>query len=333
MDSLLYVIIGGFIFVVAIASVWGRISLRNQLERTAKSQVLPLSVKPRTSITIERDGGLLWLRPFKIYINRRYVGDISPQEVRSFAVSPGSHTIDVRLDWLRSKVVQTDVLENQASRIQCGIKSLFYRPNAPVWTSLLFRHRNVIYLDQIQSCTPVNAHDIPRLVPLTLGFASLGGDDLLPLLNEDVAALSPLFKNINLAPVTQLPSCEILFLYAHLRKDGALIGVKSPAGLRQLAQLTGAKIIVLASPNNSDAIQSSISLAGPKQANLIFTLDRNGSGFSKLFCELFEKMQSGESMLHAWVQLIPQCPSAMPANVPATIFLAEAGDLSFPKPT
>ncbi|WP_367154741.1 hypothetical protein [Methylomonas sp. HYX-M1] len=152
----------------------------------------------------------------------------------------------------------------------------------------------------------------------------------MPLLNEDAAALSSMFKNTNIAPVTRFPSCEILFLYSHLREDGTLAGIDVPAGLRQVAKLTSATMIVLASPNSSDAAQKSAALPGEKSANLVLTLNRNADGFSRFFRELFERMEVGTSLLHAWVELAPQHPSAMHSFAPATLLLAEAGDIRFP---
>ena len=75
MDPLIYLIAGGFVLVVAIAAIWGRISYRKQLARIATSRQAKLSPQPQTSICIERDGGKLWLRPLNIHIDGRKVGE------------------------------------------------------------------------------------------------------------------------------------------------------------------------------------------------------------------------------------------------------------------
>ena len=69
----IYLFIGCFFLVVAIAAIWGRISLRKQLMHLAKTRESKLPIQPRTSISIERDGGQLWMRRFNIYIDGRKV--------------------------------------------------------------------------------------------------------------------------------------------------------------------------------------------------------------------------------------------------------------------
>lgn len=330
MDPLIYLIVGGFVLIIALAAIWGRFSHHKQLMRIATARQTQLTTRPQTSICIERDGGKLWLRPLKIYIDGQKIGEVSPEEVKYFGVTPGEHTVQVRLDWLRSLSSVVNVARDQSCHLQCGIKKMFYDLNAPTWSYLIFHPRSVLYLEQIPFSGRAGTDNRPKVIPLTIGFANLSGDDLVPLLNEDAAALSSMFKNTNIAPVMRFPSCEILFLYAHLREDGTLAGIDVPAGLRQVAQLTSATIIVLASPNSSDATQKSAALPGQKSANLVLTLNRNANGFSRFFRELFERMELGTSLLHAWVKLAPQHPSAMPSFTPATLFLAEAGDICFP---
>lgn len=328
MNPMIYLIFGCIAF---IAAIWGRISLNKQLEKIASLRKAKLPNKPQTSISIERDGGQLWLSPFKVYIDGQKVGEVSPEELKYFEVSSGEHTVEIRQDWARSLSKVVNVSIGQSYRFQCGIKKIFYDPNAPVWFSLIFRSRSIIYLDQLPS-TEIESEKKPMLIPLTIGFANLGGDDLMPFLAEDASTLGYMFKNINIAPVTRFPSCEILFLYAHLRENGTLAGIDVSAGLRQVAQLTGATLVVLASPNSSDAIQKCVALPGQKSANLVLTINRNTDGFSRFFRELFERMRTGMPLLQAWVELAPQHPSAMPSFIPVTILLTETGNISFPDP-
>ena len=167
-------------------------------------------------------------------------------------------------------------------------------------------------------------------IPLTIGFANLSGDDLGTIASEDAAALSPLFARSRLVDAHQIPSAEILFVYAHLNDDGTIKG-PTRSGIRQVAQVTHAAIVVLASPNSGASIQNAVALPGPKTANIVFTLDRNGDGFSRFFRELFEKMRDGKDMLAAWVELAPQHPKANLPYAPETILLAEGGKLGFPR--
>ncbi|HMA50517.1 MAG TPA: hypothetical protein VKP60_12235 [Magnetospirillaceae bacterium] len=176
---------------------------------------------------------------------------------------------------------------------------------------------------------------MPHKIPVTLGFANHSGSDLDAMMSEDVAALSPLFANVMVTPLGQTPRTSILFLYAHLNENGTL--QKNPqSGIRQIVQMTGSPIIVLASPNSPASVQNAANLPGPKTANMILTLERKNGGFAKFFRSLFEMMRDGEQMLTAWVTLAPQMPnappSAIPADIPATILVAEAGNLKFPPP-
>ncbi|WP_417067495.1 hypothetical protein [Niveibacterium terrae] len=166
-------------------------------------------------------------------------------------------------------------------------------------------------------------------IPLTIGFANLSGDDLSAMVAEDAAALSPLFARSKIVPAHQIPSAAILFVYANLNEDGTIKG-SVRTGVRQIVELTHAAIVVLASPNSADSIKNAVTLPGPRTANIVFTLDRNGSGFGRFFRELFEKMEGGKHMLSAWVELAPQSPTAQLAYTPQTILLAEGGKIAFP---
>lgn len=180
-----------------------------------------------------------------------------------------------------------------------------------------------------ESVTGHAGHHSAEKIPLTLGFANLSGGDLDAMVSEDAAALSPLFSNSRLVSEGQIPSADVLFVYAHLNEDGTFQGLPS-SGIRQLVQLTNAAIVVLASPNPPVAIQHAIGLPGPKTANLVFTLDRSGDGFGRFFRSLFEKMRGGKDMPNAWVELAPQHRGANLPDTPQTIFLAEAGKIAFP---
>ena len=168
-------------------------------------------------------------------------------------------------------------------------------------------------------------------IPLILGFANLSGDDLAPLVSEDARVLSELFERVRIVAPHQIPGAHVLFVYAQLNDDGTIPDMKS-CGLRQIAQVTKARIIILASPNPSDRLLKSMSIPGPKLANLIFTLDRKGQLFGQFFYSLFDCMRKGEHMLGAWVHLAPQ-GRIQNENAPETLMLAEAGKIAFPMPS
>jgi hypothetical protein len=169
-----------------------------------------------------------------------------------------------------------------------------------------------------------------RKIPLTIGFANLSGEDINAAVTEDVTELSPLFSRSMRVPAHQIPAAEILFIYAHLNNDGTIVGLPS-SSIRQIIQATNSAIVVLATPNSPESINNAISLPGPKSANIVFTISRNGGGFSRFFRELFEKMCDGKEMLSAWVELAPQSPSGNSTYAPQTILLSEGGKIAFPQ--
>lgn len=178
------------------------------------------------------------------------------------------------------------------------------------------------------STEPANTE--PAKIPLTIGFANLSGEDLDQMLSADAKVLSPLFASSKIVKHHQIPSTEILFVYVHLNNNGTLKSIPK-AGVRQIVQLTKSPIVIIASPNTGDSIINAAKLSGPKTANIVFTVNRNGDGFARFFRELFEKMRDGKNMLAAWVELAPQNPRAQPKYAPQTILVAEAGKIAFPR--
>ncbi|PTU32199.1 hypothetical protein CJD38_05940 [Stenotrophobium rhamnosiphilum] len=164
-------------------------------------------------------------------------------------------------------------------------------------------------------------------IPLTVGFINLAGTQLDRMLFEDATAMSRIFLRTALAR-NEVPKSEILFIYAELDADG-LFKNNSFKNVRQLAKETTASMVILASPNPADFIRKAVNLAGPRTANLVFTIDRNGAAFSRFFQSLFQNMRGGKDMLSSWVALAPQGPQVSQTNVPVTLLFAEAGKLAF----
>src|SRR5262245_44802238 len=144
-------------------------------------------------------------------------------------------------------------------------------------------------------------------IPLTSGFADLSDDDFATLIDEDSGALSPLFERVRMVPAHNIPSAEVLFLYARLNENGTLRGSER-SGVRQIVQLTKSAIVVVASPNPGTNIKNAAEIPGPKTANIAFTVDRRGDAFRKFVDARFDRMRGGESMLAAWTLVGPQRP-------------------------
>jgi hypothetical protein len=98
-----------------------------------------------------------------------------------------------------------------------------------------------------------------------------------------------------------------------------------------LAERARAAIVVVASSNPSANVVAAAQLAGPKQANIVWTLDRKGEAFARFFVELFTLMQKGRSMPVAWAWIAPQVPKRLQKDreLPETICQLEAGQVRF----
>lgn len=166
-------------------------------------------------------------------------------------------------------------------------------------------------------------------IPLSIGFYHLADDIPAAQVKYDSEILSPLFIRSVVAEDEALPKSQIAFVYARLNEDGTIRGYDT-SNIRELAHATDASIVVVASDNSASSIKSAIGQPGPKKANLVFTLDRNGDGFARFFAELFTKMREGKHMLEAWVELAPQGPHSPSALAPQTLLVAEGGKIAFP---
>jgi len=163
--------------------------------------------------------------------------------------------------------------------------------------------------------------DSPRF-----GMLNLKGDAAAPLMAEDAKALEsvlgPPQQNTNTPP-----KCAVLFLYCDVEHDGRIRG--STKGLRELIRDSGAAVVVVASENEGDAYVAAGKQTGYGRANLVMTLQRNGSVFPSFFARLFTDMKRGVPMPVAWVKLAPQIPGHDHPDCPGTIFACEAGQVAF----
>jgi len=166
----------------------------------------------------------------------------------------------------------------------------------------------------------------PTMLYPTIGFFDLSKRAAHSELTEDKAVIAPLFCSTSESS-TDLPKCDVLFIYCRIRDDGSLDSY--PRSLREIIRYSGATIVVVATANSTAAYIT----AGRKQkygaANLVMTLDRKGSSFSNFFQSLFTQMRNGASMPTAWAKLAPQGPSALHAHCPDTMFACELGQVAF----
>jgi hypothetical protein len=123
------------------------------------------------------------------------------------------------------------------------------------------------------------------------------------------------------------PICDVLLLYAELTAEGAVLG--SARGLGEIVRDSGAKVVVVASPNPSEHYIRAGKQKPYGQANLVMTLDRRGDAFGRFFLALFSKVKQEASMPSAWVELNPQVQGREQYDCPSTILACEIGQLAF----
>lgn len=153
-----------------------------------------------------------------------------------------------------------------------------------------------------------------------IGFLNLLGVQVDPLINEDSAALKPLFSSYQESDGA-IPICDVLMIYARIAPDGAIHNASHT--LREIVHKSRAAIVVVATENDSHSYIAASKRPGLGKANLVMTLKRSGQVFPNFFKELFGMMHRGVTMPMAWVKLAPQLPGVEHENVPATICAME----------
>jgi hypothetical protein len=121
-----------------------------------------------------------------------------------------------------------------------------------------------------------------NLVPLTIGFSNLAGEQGAQYLSGDTDAISPIFARTNRPPPGKIPHTPILFAYAWLNDDGTMKGTKF--GIRKLIEMSSAKMLVLGLAN-TDAAMIPVDCQAPSQPILfsrtIETVQASPASFAK----------------------------------------------------
>jgi hypothetical protein len=160
-----------------------------------------------------------------------------------------------------------------------------------------------------------------------IGFLNLLGPRGDLLLEADRRALSPQFAESRVSSGA-VPRAHVLFIYCDIGADGQVLG-SNGAGLLDLIKSAGAHVAVVASENPSNNYKDSAPRSDGWQANIVFTLLRNGDNFSLFFQRLFAAMFNGTSMLMAWAQIAPQAAGPWMEALPSTYVLPRAGHIAF----
>jgi hypothetical protein len=165
-----------------------------------------------------------------------------------------------------------------------------------------------------------------RISHPTIGFLNLQGASGMPLAHSDRSVLGPLFGHV-LESTSEVPRCEVLFIYCTIHADGTVVGSQEP--IREAIKKAGAYVTVLAAENPPEVYVKGIGPRNDWSANIVMTIDRKGAKFAEFYARLFELMFKGQSMLLTWVQLAPQIPGRDHPDAPSAIMAGEAGHLIF----
>lgn len=167
---------------------------------------------------------------------------------------------------------------------------------------------------------------IIRIATPELGLLNLIGPAAGEIMRDDRDAIRWAFFSVN-ESASEAPRCDVLLIYAAVEADGSLEGTAST--LRQIIFDSGAKVVVVASENDPGHYSAALKRSGQGRANIVLTIDRRGRIFATFLKRLFEIMAKGISMPVAWVRLAPQRPGDDHPDCPSTLFLCEAGPVTF----
>ena len=141
---MVYEILTAWLPLLLLLGVWGAIGWLTGLRLTRqKSNIVVDESRPLSSLTLVRaiqatDN----LRKYKVYIDKNPVYELSPGETWHFKLEPGVHTLYLKIDWCKSKVVTLEITDHSNIEVNCGA-------SYDNWTCMfmwMFKPSNWIYL-------------------------------------------------------------------------------------------------------------------------------------------------------------------------------------------
>ena len=108
--------------VLLVVAVWVALSIygARRLKRTVVPQLAQIARRPN-HITIARQPSVVDItRKYLIEIDGNHAGQIAAGEVQHFAISPGKHSVLLRIDWCRSPMFEVEVLAGSSALLYCG---------------------------------------------------------------------------------------------------------------------------------------------------------------------------------------------------------------------
>jgi len=86
-----------------------------------RNSIKPDQSRPENSLTLERGVELTnYLRKYKVIIDNKVVGAISSGETKHIEINPGIHTIQIQIDWCKTKPLSFEITLGQNTYLCCG---------------------------------------------------------------------------------------------------------------------------------------------------------------------------------------------------------------------
>ena len=125
--------------VLLLVALWLALSIygSRRLKRTAVPRLTELERRPN-HIAIARQPSVVDItRTYRVEIDGNNAGQIAAGEVQYFPVSPGKHSVVLKIDWCKSSLSEVDVHAGSGALLYCGATYTDWRCTlAPfIWAS------------------------------------------------------------------------------------------------------------------------------------------------------------------------------------------------------
>ncbi len=108
--------------VLLFVAVWLALSIygSRRLKKTVVPQLAELEQRPN-HITIARQPSVVDItRAYRVEIDGNNAGQIAAGEVQYFPVSPGKHSVVLKIDWCKSPMSEVEVQAGSGAMLYCG---------------------------------------------------------------------------------------------------------------------------------------------------------------------------------------------------------------------
>jgi len=119
-----------------------------------KNSIKPDLSRPESTLTLERDVEQAnYLRKYTVLIDNIVAGYISSGETKHFEVNPGTHNIQVKIDWCKTKPLSFEIAACKNTYLYCGStynnwKSLYKHATNPSGYIYVKKPNNTFKMDR-----------------------------------------------------------------------------------------------------------------------------------------------------------------------------------------